>query len=134
MVIKHEVPSGAVGLLFIEQILESQSQKLKTNNKMGQCASSKRAKNFIPESIEQEEWASPEPVDTYASELEKIELHLAAQRDVISLMQSQLDVLIRDEQILTSGSEEDERQILMKRKRKRRRQLTHYRSSDLLLC
>ena len=106
---------------------------------MGQ-KSSKKVADF---SEDESEWQVPASDISNVSvekDIENIEEKMAAQRDVIALMENQLSVLNREDKLLRNSvssielESEFEYQELMKRKRKRRRYLTYYRSSELLLC
>ena len=106
---------------------------------MGQCKSTKRNVDF---SDDESEWGSPEiQADEFSddlrsdvgNELEKIDEHMKAQRDVLALLESQLSVLTRDEELVSTLGDEDD-QHKRKLRRKRRRHLTYYRSNELITC
>ena len=64
---------------------------------------------------------------------------MKAQRDVLELLENQMNVLIRDEEILKHAvndckNEDDDEKLRSKLRRKRRRNLTYYRSNELLIC
>ena len=103
----------------------------------------KNSKKVVDFSEDESEWQIPAtetPNVSLEKDIENIEEKLAAQRDVIALMENQLTVLNREDKLLRNSvssvelESECEYQELMKRKRKRRRYLTYYRSSEILLC
>ena len=103
----------------------------------------KNSKKLADFSEDESEWQTPTAEVSNISveeDIEKIEEKMAAQRDVIALMENQLAVLNREDKVLRNSvssielESEFEYQELMKRKRKRRRYLTYYRSSEVLLC
>ena len=103
----------------------------------------KSSKKIVDFSEDESEWQTPgtEMLNiTVEDDIERIEEKMAAQRDVIALMENQLAVLNREDKVLRNSvssielESEVEYQELMKRKRKRRRYLTYYRSSEILLC
>ena len=97
---------------------------------MGQGKSTKKN---IELSEDESEWELPETRDEVANELTYIDEHMRAQRDVVALLESQLSVIARDEELVgTLGDEDDQHR--RKLRRKRRRQLTYYRRSELITC
>lgn len=97
---------------------------------MGQCKSTKRYVNF---SEDESEWEAPATRNSLAGQLTQVDEELRAQRDVMALLESQLSVLARDEELVgTLGLDDEDDQRRRKMRRKRRRQLTFYRSSELL--
>ena len=109
-------------------------QSIQKKLKMGQCKSTRRAVDF---SDDESEWEVPQTqtdlADDVDSELAKIDEHMRAQRDVLALLESQLSVLARDEELISMLGDDDD-QHKRKLRRKRRRHLTYYRSSELITC
>ena len=93
----------------------------------------KSIKKNVELSEDESEWELPETRDEVANELTYIDEHMRAQRDVVALLESQLSVIARDEELVgTLGDEDDQHR--RKLRRKRRRQLTYYRRSELITC
>ena len=112
---------------------------------MGQNCSRKTTRVDFSE----DEWETPNTEDSQTSnkkvkkdltdDIDELEEHMKAQRDVLALLESQLSVLVRDEELLKQSvkyhdNEDDDSNRRSKLRRKRRRNLTYYRSSELLTC
>ena len=105
---------------------------------MGQCTSqTKQVITYFSED-ETDEWQKPKLMGQ-AKKLNQIEHNLKAQQDVLALLESQLSVLTRDEQIfehtLMDSLDDEEQDVrIRKLRRKRRRNSTYYRNRELLLA
>ena len=105
--------------------------------KMGQCTSqTKQVTNYFTDD-ESAEWQKPNLVGQ-STKLNQIEQNIQAQRDVLALLESQLSVLSRDEELfktaLMDNLDDEEHDVrIRKLRRKRRRNLTYYRSKELLV-
>ena len=104
---------------------------------MGQCTSqTKQVTNYFTDD-ESAEWQKPNLVGQ-SKKLNQIEQNIQAQRDVLALLESQLSVLSRDEELfktaLMNNLDDEEHDVrIRKLRRKRRRNLTYYRSKELLV-
>ena len=104
---------------------------------MGQCTSqTKQVTNYFTDD-ESAEWQKPNLVGQ-STKLNQIEQNIQAQRDVLALLESQLSVLSRDEELfktaLMDNLDDEEHDVrIRKLRRKRRRNLTYYRSKELLV-
>ena len=112
---------------------------------MGQNCSRKRTIEFS-----EDEWDTPisevnqisikKVKNDLTGEIGELEEHMKAQRDVLALLENQMSVLIRDEEILNQAvndcknEDDDDEKRRSKLRRKRRRNLTYYRSNELLIC
>ena len=114
---------------------------------MGQNCSRKRSRVQIPE----DEWEAPDfdesrfeikkPKNDLTFKIDELEERMKAQRDVLALLESQMSVLIRDDELLMQSISncenevnDDDEKRRSKLRRKRRRNLTYYRSNELLTC
>ena len=114
---------------------------------MGQNCSRKRTQVQLSE----DDWETPDfdyfqpgsrkPENDLTIEIDQLEEHMKAQRDVLALLESQMSLLIRDEEILKQSISKRENEVndddekrRSKLRRKRRRNLTYYRSNELLMC